>query len=72
MDILDEQLTTESLDQKYLPSIRAVLNMGKKLINKYYSKTDNSDVYRISMSKHGLLNMLLVNLHRLLCYSPPS
>ncbi len=55
MDILDEQLTTNSRDKQYLPCIRAALNQGRKVINLYYSRTDHSELYRIAMGVYSLL-----------------
>ena len=55
MDHIDEHLTTSALDSKYHPAIRAALAVGKKLLNKYYTMTDQSEVYRIAMSKYPTL-----------------
>ncbi|KAI0776431.1 hypothetical protein BC629DRAFT_1254460, partial [Irpex lacteus] len=49
MDTIDEYLTTTSLDKKFQPSIRAAVNLAKKTMNRYYSKTDQSECYRIAM-----------------------
>lgn len=55
MDLIDEILTDASLNKEdYAPSIRAACGMGKKTLNKYYNKTDNSEMYRIAMSKSSL------------------
>ncbi len=50
MDKFDEHLSTESLNLKYLPCIRAAVTLDKKTMNKYYSKTDDCDIYRVAMS----------------------
>lgn len=50
MDHIDEVLTTQSRDINFEPSIRAALSIAKKMLNKYYDKTDHSEVYRIAMS----------------------
>jgi hypothetical protein len=64
MDIIDEHLATAALDDRYSPSIKAAVAVGKKLLNKYYDKTDHSELYRIAMSTllHTLpcLNLLLI------------
>ncbi|GBE82272.1 putative AC9 transposase [Sparassis crispa] len=52
MDIIDEKLTNDSLDSDYEPCIRAALGMAKKTLNRYYNKTDPSNVYRIAMVLH--------------------
>jgi hypothetical protein len=51
MDCIDEVLATNTLDEQFSLSIKAVLSIGKKTLNQYYSKTDASDVYRIAMSE---------------------
>jgi hypothetical protein len=51
MDHIDEMLTASSLNSKYSPSIRAALSIAKKTSNRYYNATDQSEVYRITMSK---------------------
>ena len=59
MDHIDKVLATSSNSacQFSLP-IRAALADGKNAMNKYYSKTDHSEVYRIAMSKF-FLSMLV-------------
>jgi hypothetical protein len=56
MDRIDEVLTTNALDKQYSISVQAALAMGKKTLNRYYSKTDFSDVYRIAMSTYHVHN----------------
>ena len=51
MDHIDELLSTNSLNAKYEPSIRAALGIAKKTLNRYYDKTDSSEVYRIAMGE---------------------
>lgn len=50
MDRMDEVLATSAFDSQYSISIQASLAMGKKTLNRYYSKTDYSEIYRIAMS----------------------
>ena len=52
MDHIDEMLTMESQDTDLEPSIRGVLSLTKNILNKYYNKTDDSEVYRIAMSEY--------------------
>jgi hypothetical protein len=54
MDHIDEVLTTLSQDPDLEPSIRGALSLAKKTLNKYYNKTDDSEVYRVAMSKYKL------------------
>ena len=51
MDHIDKVLATSSdSSHQYSLAIRAALAIGKKAMNRYYDKTDQSDVYRIAMS----------------------
>jgi hypothetical protein len=51
MDRIDEVLASSAVDAQFSISIQAALTIGKKTLNRYYSKTDMSDVYRTAMSK---------------------
>lgn len=51
MDTIDEFLTSHARESTLLACIQAALAVGKTTLNRYYSKTDLSDVYRIAMSK---------------------
>lgn len=51
MDYIDKHLASGALNTTYLPSIRASMLIGKRLLNKYYNMTDYSEVYRIAMGK---------------------
>ena len=44
-------------NEDYSTAIRAALDVGMSLLNKYYSITDNSEVYQIAMGKF-LKNLL--------------
>ncbi|KAG5649995.1 hypothetical protein H0H81_001130 [Sphagnurus paluster] len=51
MDHIDEVLATNALDNaKFSRPLQAALAMGKNTLNRYYSKTDDSDIYRVVMS----------------------
>lgn len=50
MDHIDKVLATSSdSPYKFSVAIRVALAIGKKVMNKYYNKTDHSEVYRIAM-----------------------
>jgi hypothetical protein len=49
MDHIDEYLATACRNVKISKAIRAALSIGKQTLNRYYNKTDHSDVYRIAM-----------------------
>ncbi len=58
MDIIDQMLTTFTIPAKnetpkvvFSAVVKAALRMGQQTLNQYYSKTDDSEVYRIAMSK---------------------
>jgi hypothetical protein len=55
MDHIDETLTSQSLDSDYEPAIRTALGLAKKVLNRYYSATDHSEVYRIAMGTYFTL-----------------
>ena len=50
MDVLTEHLARFKEDPVLNSIIRAASERGIKVINRYYSKTDQSVVYRIAMS----------------------
>lgn len=53
MDIIDGALSTAYFEKHDLhPAVRVVLGFGKGVLNSYYSRTDMSDTYRVSMD-HG-------------------
>jgi hypothetical protein len=54
MDHIDEILTTQSRDRKIEVSICIAVGVAKKTLNKYYDKTDNSEVYCIAMGMFSL------------------
>jgi hypothetical protein len=51
MDHIDEHLATAATNRRYPIAIKAALAIGKKTLNRYYDQTDQSEVYRIAMSK---------------------
>jgi hypothetical protein len=51
MDHIDQHLATTARNNTYAPCIQAAVAMGKKLLNKYYSYTDHSELYRIAMGE---------------------
>ena len=70
MDHIDEYKTTASQDLNYSAAIRAALALGKRTLNRYYDKTDHSEIYRIAMGMLSgwflpivILNILYSVLH---------
>ena len=54
MDHIDEHLITATIDNEYPLAIKAALVIGKKTLNRYYDKTDQSEVFRIAMGMYFL------------------
>ena len=70
MDHIYEYMATASQDLNYSVAIRAALALGKRTLNRYYDKTDHSEVYRIAMGMLSgwflplvILNILYSVLH---------
>ena len=57
MDALTNLLDGARDNRDFKPIIRCAAARGLQILNKYYSRTDDSEVYRIAMGK-------------LLCYVP--
>ena len=51
MDLIDEFLASVTQNLKHSGAIRAALALGKQTLNRYYDKTNHSEVYRIAMGK---------------------
>jgi len=50
MDAIDEAFATGIIDDRVLcMPLRHALSVGKKTLNKYYSLTDDSNIYRMAM-----------------------
>jgi len=54
MDLIDEFLTTNTVDHCYTPSIHLALSIAKRTLNHYYRLTDGSNMYRIAMGKSNI------------------
>lgn len=52
MDHIDKVLATKSDSARFSLPICTALAIGKNTVNRYYNKTDHSEVYRITMSKY--------------------
>ena len=51
MDALTHMLEHVTSNVQLLPSVRAAAACGKAVLDKYYSLTDDSVMYRLAMSK---------------------
>ncbi|THH29708.1 hypothetical protein EUX98_g4489 [Antrodiella citrinella] len=52
MDMIDKHLATASINPAYCTAIRTAAKLAKVTLNRYYSKTDMADIYRIAMILH--------------------
>jgi len=60
MDHIDKVLASASDSPfKFSIAIRAALAIGKNAINRYYNKTDQSEVYRIAMGKSSFRSFVV-------------
>ena len=60
MDYIDTMFTTGLLKKEQLdPVIRAAVGLAKWTLNRYYSLTDTSELYRIAMGTYIHLSMAL-------------
>jgi hypothetical protein len=50
MDRMYDELDSMKNNAANSPALCAALTLGQKLLNKYYSLTDDADVYRIAIS----------------------
>ena len=51
MDKMHNELTAAAENVEYSPALQAALLLRKSVLDKYYSLTDDSEVYRIAMGK---------------------
>ena len=57
MDKMHAELTAAAENVEYSPALQAALELGKNLLNKYYSLSDDSEIYRIAI---GMYNMISI------------
>jgi hypothetical protein len=69
MDHMHATLKASIDDESIDLSIRAALSLGVQLLNKYYSLTDESEVYRIAISKSFVISTLEIQLLLTYCHS---
>jgi hypothetical protein len=65
MDHIDEHIATAAINPDCPVAIKAALAIGKTTLNRYYSKTDHSEVFRIAM---GMTTIQLISLLSLTSY----
>ena len=52
MDHIDTHLATSLQDDSLSVALHATLAIGKKTLNRYYNKTDLSEIYRVAMGMY--------------------
>lgn len=56
MDTIDRAFTTASMDDDdFSLPIKVALELGKRILNKYYNLTDESEIYRVSISMFSMI-----------------
>jgi len=74
MDLIDEHLATSTGGTAFTTSIRSALTISKQTLNRYYDKTDYSEIYWIAMGKLNAvyLAFLTTNYYCMSISSSPS
>jgi hypothetical protein len=57
MDKMHTDLTAAVENVEYSPALQAALSLGKDVLDKYYSLSDESEVYRIAMGDYYLTSL---------------
>ena len=64
MDTIDRAFTTASMDDdNFSLPIKVALELGKRIMSKYYNLTDKSEIYRVSIGTLFLFIALLCLTH---------
>lgn len=58
IDSLNDALDDFSDNEDLFPAVRMAARRGALVLNKYYGKTDESNIFRIAMSKHEPYSVL--------------
>lgn len=61
IDILTKGLTNTVADEKIIQPVRVAAARGYQVINKYYSLTDESIMYRAAMSTYTTASLLTLH-----------
>ncbi|RPD64008.1 hypothetical protein L227DRAFT_486902, partial [Lentinus tigrinus ALCF2SS1-6] len=57
MDSINKHLTTTSISDKFTPAIHAACKLAKVILNKYYSLSDASKLYHLTIMLHLLMKL---------------
>lgn len=55
MDLIDDQFSTWLAEGTFSAPVLAAITIAKKTLNRYYSLTDDGEVYRLAMSTLALI-----------------
>ena len=59
MDTIDQCFAMASMNDTCFPlPLKVALDLGKRIMNKYYDLTDESEIYQVSISKFTLLSLV--------------
>lgn len=53
MDAIDSRLSDDTLNAAYSLSVRTAASLAKDTLNRYYNKTDKTEIYRIAMGMYS-------------------
>ena len=60
MDKMHAELTTAVENVEYSPALQAALELGKNLLDKYYSLSDDSEIYWIAMDMYNMISIQVI------------
>jgi hypothetical protein len=52
IDMVQNMVDNIREDKKIHPVVRSAVQCASKVVDKYYSKTDEAEIYRVAMGKH--------------------
>ena len=60
MDKMHVELTAAAENVEYSPTLQAALELGKNLLDKYYSLSDDSEIYQIAMGMYNMISIRVI------------
>ena len=60
MDKMHAELTAAVENVDYSPALQAALSLGKSVLDKYYSLSDESEIYWIAVGMYNLIYFQLI------------
>ena len=62
MDKMHAELTAAVENVEYSPALQAALSLGKSVLDKYYSLSDDSEIYRIAVGMYNFISFQVESL----------